>query len=97
MNILNIFLPKIRIKNLTGFPIIIVGIKFSSEEKWGYNRLLKAIPDEKTGRASYPLTFSRNRCDIMVVDAYKGKYQIDDVKLHWNMLIEVSDHNQVFR
>jgi hypothetical protein len=97
MNILDIFLPKIRIKNLTGFPIVMVGIKSSSKDKWGNNRLLKMIPDEKTGRAVYPVTFSKKRCDILVFDAYKDKYQINDVKLHWNMLVEVSDHNQIFK
>jgi hypothetical protein len=97
MNVFNVFLPKIRIKNLTGFPIVMVGIKSTSEDKWGNNRLMKMIPDEKTGRAAYPVTFSKKRYDILVFDAFKDKYQINDVKLHWNMLIEVSDHNQIFR
>jgi hypothetical protein len=74
-----------------------VGIKFSSKDKWGNNRLMRVIPNEKVGRAVFPVTFKKNRYDILVFDMYNDKYQINDVILHWNMLIEISDHNQIFK
>jgi hypothetical protein len=97
LNIFFVFLPKIRIKNLTGFPIDRVGIKFSFENKWGDNRLVKVIPDEKAGRVSYPIRFKKNRYDIIAFDIWNDEYQINNVILRWNMLIEISDHNQIFK